>query len=164
MALLLLLLFVVVPIAELAVIVAVAHTIGVLNTIGLVILVSFLGAWLAKREGLGMITRVRAALDRGELPSKEVADGFLILFAGALMLAPGFITDICALFLLLPPTRALVRAALVSYAVKRGRVAVASSYGTSRGGRFDTGVWDVDSWEDTPARPRDNGRELGGKA
>jgi UPF0716 protein FxsA len=164
MALLLLLLFVVIPIAELAVIVAVAQSIGVLNTIGLVILVSIIGAWLAKREGLGMFTRVRASLDRGELPSKEVADGFLILFAGALMLAPGFLTDICALLLLLPPTRAVVRTALVSYAVKRGRVAMVSTYGTSRGGPSAAGVWDVESWEDTPGRSPDAGRELGGKA
>jgi UPF0716 protein FxsA len=164
MALLLLLLFVALPIAELAVIVAVAQTIGVLNTVGLVILVSIVGAWLAKREGLGMITRVQSALNRGELPSREVADGFLILFAGALMLAPGFITDVLALLLLFPPTRAVVRTALVTYAVKRGRVAVVSSYGTSRGGRFGTGVWDVESWEE-PARRRDGneGRELGGK-
>jgi UPF0716 protein FxsA len=168
MALLLLLLFVVMPIAELAVIVLVAQSIGVFNTLGLVILVSIVGAWLAKREGLGMITRVRASLDRGELPSREVADGFLILFAGALMLAPGFITDILALLLLVPPTRAVVRSALVAYAVKRGQVAVVSTYGTAAGGRFGTGVWDAESWEE-PQSPRDRDRgpidrELGGQA
>lgn len=166
MALLLLLLFVVMPIAELAVIVLVAQSIGVLNTLGVVILVSVVGAWLAKREGLGMIGRVRASLDRGELPSREVADGFLILFAGALMLAPGFITDVLALLLLFPPTRAVVRSALVGYAVKRGRVAVVSTYGAAVGGRFGAGVWDAESWEE-PSSPRDPGRtdrELGGRA
>jgi UPF0716 protein FxsA len=168
MALLLALIFLVVPIAELAVIVAVAQSIGVFNTLGLLIAVSLVGAWLAKREGLSIITRVRAALDRGELPSREVADGFLILFAGALMLAPGFITDVLAILLLLPPTRAVIRGALVAYAVRRGRVAVVSNYG-GRAARWGSdGVWDAESWEEAPGTPRDrdpyDGRELGGKA
>lgn len=172
MALFLVLIFVVFPLAELAVIVTVAGSIGVLNTLGLLVLVSIVGAWLAKREGLGVFNRVRAALDRGELPSREVADGFLILFAGALMLAPGFITDVLALVLLIPPTRAVVRAALLSYAARRGRMAVVSSYG-GRAARFGSGdvfgadVFDADSWEEPPSRspsPRDrgDGRELGG--
>jgi UPF0716 protein FxsA len=168
MALLLALIFLVFPLAELAVIVTVANSIGVFNTLGLLVVVSIVGAWLAKREGLGVINRVRAALDRGDLPSREVADGFLILFAGALMLAPGFITDVLAILLLIPPTRAVVRTALVSYAVRRGRVAVVSSYGGGRTARSgSTGVWDAESWEETPGSPRDHdghdGRELGGK-
>jgi UPF0716 protein FxsA len=168
MALLLALIFLVFPLAELAVIVTVANSIGVFNTLGLLVVVSIVGAWLAKREGLGVINRVRAALDRGDLPSREVADGFLILFAGALMLAPGFITDVLAILLLIPPTRAVVRTALVSYAVRRGRVAVVSSYGGGRTARSgSTGVWDAESWEETPGSSRDHdghdGRELGGK-
>jgi UPF0716 protein FxsA len=174
MALLLVLVFLALPIAELAVIVTVAHSIGVLNAIGLMVLVSVIGAWLAKREGLGMLTRIRAALDRGEMPSREVADGFLILFAAALMITPGFITDCLALLLLLPPTRALVRRTLLAAALRRGRVTVLSGgpggpgrpgsprvrrNGSGRGNSSgsDDGVWDVESWE-VPPRGRD---ELG---
>ena len=142
MALPLFLVFVVAPLAELAVLIQVGGAIGVLNTIGLLILVSLVGTWLAKREGLGVLRRVRATIARGELPSREVADGALILLAGALMIAPGFISDA-----LLPPTRALVRAPLVRWAVGRGRVTVVRH---SRWG--DAEVWDVDSWEE-PARP-----------
>lgn len=171
MALLLVLIFVVFPIAELAVIIAVGQTIGVLDTVGLLILVSVVGAWLAKREGTGVLTRIRAALDRGEMPNREVADGFLILLAGALMIAPGFISDCVAILLLLPPTRALVRRTLLAYALRRGQVAVLSggrpggrsrvrfhygAPGRARGnGRSDgDGIWDVESWEEPP-RGRD---------
>jgi UPF0716 protein FxsA len=162
MTLFLLLVFVVAPLVELAVIVQVAGALGVLNTIALMILMSLVGAWLAKREGLGVLRRIQASLDRGDIPSREVADGGLILLAGALMIAPGFISDCLALILLFPPTRALVRGPVLRLAARRGRVAVMSRVGgaagtttgwSARGGSgAATGgdVWDVESWEDTP--------------
>lgn len=104
--------FLVVPIAELAVIIAVGSEIGVLNTVGLLIAVSVVGAWLAKREGLGVLRRIQAQLDAGRMPGSDLVDGFLVLFAGALLLTPGFLTDCLALGLLLPPVRAVVRRAL----------------------------------------------------
>lgn len=107
-----LLVFVIVPIVELYVILQVGQLLGVLPTIGLLVAVGVSGAWLVKREGLGVWRRVQRQLERGELPTAEVVDGFLILTAGALMLTPGFITDVVGLVLLVPPGRALVRAAL----------------------------------------------------
>lgn len=104
--------FLVVPIAELAVIIAVGSEIGVFNTIGLLIVVSVVGAWLAKREGLGVLRRIQAQLDAGRMPGTELVDGFLVLFAGALLLTPGFLTDCLAIGLLFPPVRAVVRRAL----------------------------------------------------
>lgn len=165
MALLLVLLFLALPVAELAVILTVAHSIGVLNTIGLLILVSAVGAWLAKREGIGVYRRVQAALARGVMPDREVADGFLILLAGALMIAPGFLTDCVALLLLFPPTRVGFRRVLLAAVAKRGRVAVVTGGrgawgGPGRAGRADD-VWDAESWEDdVPGRHRG---ELGGR-
>jgi UPF0716 protein FxsA len=106
---LLVVLFIGVPFAELYVLIQVGHAIGVFNTLGLLLLVSIVGAWLAKREGIGVIRRMQAALNAGRVPGTELVDGFLILFAAALMLTPGFLTDIVAIFLLLPPVRALVR-------------------------------------------------------
>lgn len=158
MAPLLFVLFIVAPLVELAVIVQVAQVVGVFNTIGLLVLVSLVGAWLAKREGLGVLRRVQAALDRGELPDREVADGGLILLAGALMIAPGFISDCLALVLLFPPTRVLVRAPLLRFVSRRGRVLVGARgpgvrwRGTYRGNGH-TEVWDVESWEEPPRRP-----------
>jgi len=110
--LVLIVLFVLVPLAELYVIVQVGQVIGVVETIVLLLLVSILGAWLAKREGLGVFRRARQQLDAGRVPAAEIIDGILVLLAGALMLVPGFLTDIVAIFLLIPPVRAGARALL----------------------------------------------------
>jgi UPF0716 protein FxsA len=109
---LLVLLFLVVPILELYVIIQVGQEIGALNTIGLLVLVSVVGAWLAKREGVGVWRRLNQQVNAGRVPGAELLDAFLILLAGALLLTPGFLTDILAIVLLIPPTRALVRRAL----------------------------------------------------
>jgi UPF0716 protein FxsA len=101
--------FLVVPIIELAVIIKVGAAIGVLSTIGLLVLSSIVGSWLMKREGLGVLRRIQGQLASGQVPGKELVDAFLILFGGALMLAPGFLTDIAGMALLLPPVRAGVR-------------------------------------------------------
>jgi UPF0716 protein FxsA len=109
---LLVILFIGVPFAELYVLIQVGHAIGVLNTLGLLLLVSIVGAWLAKREGIGVFRRMQASLNAGRVPGAEIVDGFLILLAAALMLTPGFLTDIVAIFLLLSPVRAVVRRTL----------------------------------------------------
>jgi UPF0716 protein FxsA len=102
-------LFIAVPFAEIFVLLQVGHAIGVVNTLGLLILVSVVGAWLAKREGLGVLRRMQRSVDAGRVPGTELVDGFLILLAAALMLTPGFLTDVLAILLLLPPVRAVVR-------------------------------------------------------
>lgn len=104
--------FLVVPIVELAVIIKVGAAIGVLDTVGLLILSSIVGSWLMKREGLGVLRRIQSQLAAGQVPGKELVDAFLILLGGALMLAPGFLTDIAGMALLLPPVRAGVRGIL----------------------------------------------------
>ena len=105
----LLLLFIIIPIAELYIIIQVAQTTGVFNSIILLILVSLVGAWLVKAEGLGVLKKIRIQLTKGEMPSKELVDGGLILLAGALMLTPGFLTDAFGLLLLFPVTRPIFR-------------------------------------------------------
>jgi UPF0716 protein FxsA len=168
MALVLALVFFVAPVVELAVIVQVAGAIGVLDTLALLVVVSVVGGWLAKREGLGVLARIQAALDRGQTPGRELLDGGLILLAGALMIAPGFISDVLALLLLIPPTRALLRVPVQRWIARRGRLAVGNRFGGFRaaGGRVrDDGrvdVWDVESWEDPPT-PRVRG-ELGDRS
>ena len=124
MLVLLAVLFLVLPIAELYVLLQVGSAIGVLNTIGLLIAVSVVGAWLCKREGLGLLRRVRHQLDRYELPTRELVDGALILFAGALLLTPGFVTDCLAIVLLIPPTRATVRGVVLRALNRRAQLAV----------------------------------------
>jgi UPF0716 protein FxsA len=106
---LLLLLFLAVPLAEIFVIVQVAQGMGLIETIGLLLIVSIVGAWLVKAEGMGVVRKIQFQLVRGEIPNKELLDGGLILIAGVLMLTPGFITDIFGLLLLFPLTRPIIR-------------------------------------------------------
>jgi UPF0716 protein FxsA len=150
--LLLALLFLVVPIAELYVIVQVAGGIGVPETILLLIAVSVLGAWLAKREGLGVLRRMQATVAAGRVPSAEIVDGALVLFAAALLITPGFLSDCLGIVLLFPPTRAVLRAfVLRRIRAGGGFVRVVSTPGR-RGGAAGA-VWDVEGWEDPPAPP-----------
>ena len=109
---LLVVLFLVVPLAELYVLIQVGQAIGILDTLALLLIISIAGAWLAKREGLGVLRRMQAALNAGRVPGTELLDGFLVLLAAALMLTPGFLTDVAAILLLLPPVRAALRQVL----------------------------------------------------
>ncbi len=111
--------FVVVPLVEIYVLVQVGQVIGAWNTIGLLILVAAGGAWLAKREGLGVYRRFRRQVEAGVVPGREIADGFMILLAGAMLLTPGFVTDVLALLLLLPPVRAAIRASVLHRVTRR---------------------------------------------
>lgn len=106
------LLFLVVPVLELYVIIQVGQAIGAVNVILLLLAMSILGGWLMKREGMGVLRRFQAQVQRGEIPTTEIVNGFLILFGGALMLTPGFLSDVVGMALLLPPVRAVVRAVL----------------------------------------------------
>jgi UPF0716 protein FxsA len=108
----LVLLFIVVPIAELAVIIQVGQAIGVWWTIALLIADSILGSVLLRTQGRASWLRFNRAVQSGRIPAREVLDGTLVIFGGVLLLTPGFITDILGLVLLIPPTRAVVRAVL----------------------------------------------------
>ena len=99
---------IVVGVVEISVIIQVGQWIGFLNTVGLLLLVSLLGAWLVKRQGLGVMARIREQRSAGRIPT-EAFDGALILVAGVLLVIPGFVTDALGLLLLLPPVRAVVR-------------------------------------------------------
>jgi UPF0716 protein FxsA len=118
----LLLVFVVVPLIELAVIITVADAIGVVPTILALVAVSILGAWLVKREGIGVMRRMQAALDRGEAPTRELLDGVLIMAAGVLCVVPGFVTDAIGLLLLTPPVRSFVRSRIMRRIERTGTV------------------------------------------
>jgi UPF0716 protein FxsA len=118
----LILLFLVVPLAELYVIIQVGQALGALNTIALLIVISAVGAWLAKREGLSVWRRFQRQVESGAVPGKEIADGVMILFAAALLMSPGFLTDLLGIALLLPPVRAVVRGVFMRQAAKRAGI------------------------------------------
>lgn len=106
-------LFVLVPLAELAIILQVGQSIGVWATIGILVADSVLGSLLMRSQGRAVWRRFNAALRTGGVPATEVLDGGLVIFGGACLLTPGFITDLFGLLLLLPPTRAVIRRLLV---------------------------------------------------
>jgi UPF0716 protein FxsA len=109
----LLALFVVVPILEIYVIIQVGEAIGAVPTIALLIVDSILGSLLMKSQGRAAWRRFQLALAEGRVPGREVLDGVLVIFGGAFLLTPGFLSDIAGALLLLPPTRALIRRVLV---------------------------------------------------
>jgi UPF0716 protein FxsA len=102
-------LFIVVPITEIWVIIQIGHWIGLLPTLGLMLLDAILGSMLMRSQGRAAWRRFSAALAEGRVPAREVFDGGLIIFGGALLMAPGFVTDIIGALFLAPPTRALIR-------------------------------------------------------
>src|SRR5919108_2189672 len=115
----LILLFILLPIAEIYVIIKVGEAIGVLPTNALLIVDGFLGAALARSQGRAAWLRFNAALAEGRVPAREVFDGAMIIVGGAFLLAPGFITDAIGLLLLIPPTRAAFRAVVARMARRR---------------------------------------------
>jgi UPF0716 protein FxsA len=116
---LLVILFIVVPIVELYVIIQVGQAIGVLPTLALLLADAVLGSLLLRHQGRGAWRRFNEALAQRRFPAREVADGVMIAVGGTLLLAPGFVTDIFGLILLIPPTRAIVRRLLGTYVGKR---------------------------------------------
>src|SRR3954452_15603626 len=119
MPLLLIVLFIVVPIAELYVIIQVGQLIGVVPTLLLLLADALLGSLLLRHQGRGAWQRFNRAIAERRFPGKEVADGLLIAIGGTLLLAPGFITDIVGIVFLVPPTRAIVRRLLKGVVGKR---------------------------------------------
>lgn len=98
-----------VPIIEIAAIVAVGKVIGGWPTFGLLVLESLLGAWLVRREGRRTWVALNQALHTGAMPSRELADAALVLIGGTLLLTPGFVTDVFGFLFILPMTRPLTR-------------------------------------------------------
>jgi UPF0716 protein FxsA len=119
MPLVLLVLFVVVPILELYVIFQIGQEIGVVPTLLLLILDSIIGTMLLRSQGRLAWRRFNEATAAGRIPAREVADGALIILGGSLLLAPGFITDIFGLLLLIPPTRVMFRRTVVGLFARR---------------------------------------------
>ena len=119
----LLLLFILVPFIELVVLLQVHHAIsqvagpgiGLLMTLGTIVVTGIAGAALARQQGLGVINQVRQRMSSGQVPGQALADGILILIGAALLLTPGFLTDIVGFSFLIPATRKLYRAKVLHW-------------------------------------------------
>ncbi len=139
MPLLLVVLFVVVPLAELYLVVQVAQAIDILPTLGLLLLDSIVGSLVLRSQGRAVWRRFNEALGSARVPHREILDGVLVIFGGALLLTPGFLTDVVGLLLLIPPTRAVVRGLATRMLARRVAVGVAG------------GAWPGSSTRSAPA-------------
>jgi UPF0716 protein FxsA len=101
--------FIVIPIAEIALLVAFSQAVGVWWTIGLVIVTAFVGSWLVTRQGRATIQAVRSEFQQGAFPASSLAHGAMILVAGAFLLTPGLLTDAVGFLLLIPAVREAIR-------------------------------------------------------
>ena len=115
----LLLLFTIVPVVELALLIEVGQYLGVVPTIAVVLSTGFVGAILARSQGLRALRRLQEALASARFPGDEIFDGVLILSGGLLLLTPGFFTDLIGLSALIPGSRSLLKALLKTAARRR---------------------------------------------
>jgi UPF0716 protein FxsA len=116
-------LFTLVPAAELALLIYVGSRIGTAETIALVIGTAALGAYLVRREGIGVMARLQGELGRGAFPAEELLDGALVLLSGAFLITPGFMTDVVGFTMVAPATRQVWKSVLVRYVRARIRSA-----------------------------------------
>lgn len=117
-----LLLFIVLPLAELWLLIKVGTLVGALPTVTLVVLTALVGMVLLRHQGLATLTRGRQRLEAGELPAEEMLEAMVLALSGVLLIAPGFVTDTLGLLGLLPPLRRWLVAALVPRMVVSGTV------------------------------------------
>ncbi len=115
----LLLLLTIVPLVELMILLRIAEWVSWQTTIMLIVITGVVGAWLARREGIKALARIRDDLAAGVVPTNAVVDGALILAAGLVLVTPGLLTDLCGFALLIPPFRRWVRRRLAEAFKKR---------------------------------------------
>ena len=123
----LLLLFILVPATELALLIEIGSRIGTMNTLLLIVMTGVLGASLASRQGLEVLRQIQAETAAGRMPGSAIVDGVIILLAGIVLMTPGILTDILGFLCLVPATRALIKARLrktLERAAREGRAHV----------------------------------------
>tara|TARA_B100000683_G_scaffold209013_1_gene203233 strand:+ start:69 stop:590 length:522 start_codon:yes stop_codon:yes gene_type:complete len=123
-------LFFLLPLAELMILIEVGGEIGGWETIGVCLLTAMVGGSLARRQGMGVLRRMRVSMHQGQLPAEEMIDSLFIVVAGLLLMTPGFVTDSIGLVLLTPPIRALARPAVISRFARRPGQPFARGYGS----------------------------------
>lgn len=148
----LLLLFILVPMVELALLLVIAQHTSALFTLGLIIVTGVIGASLARREGLQCLSRIQGELSQGHLPGDSLVDALMILIAGALLITPGVLTDLVGFSLLAPPIRAVLKKLVV--ARFKDRIVVS---GFSVNAQRGADMGDTIDVEHRPAEPPQSG-------
>ena len=101
--------FTIIPVVEIYLLIQIGTIFGALTSIALVIVTGFLGAYLARIQGLQTLFRIQKSLREGQMPSSELLDALLIGIAGLVLLTPGFLTDAFGFLLLIPNTRTAIK-------------------------------------------------------
>jgi len=127
-------LFIFVPVVEISLLINVGKAIGGFNTIAFVIFTAVLGAYLVKQQGLATLHRLQQETSAGRVPALQMAEGVMLLFAGAVLLTPGFVTDALGFAFLIP----FVRQGIIRWFLSKGLVKAQASY-TSGSGPFGEG-------------------------
>lgn len=154
----LLLLFLAIPLAELALIVWIGGEIGLLWTVLILVADAVAGSLLVRWQGRAAWRNFSAALQAGRPPAREVIDGALVLVGGALLLTPGFLTDVLGLALLLPPSRAVARRLLARRLAVRMVAAMTRPRRPATGPAYDVEATAVDVEPGRLRGPRSEGR------
>lgn len=121
----LLLLFILVPALELILLIEIGQLVGTLPTIGLIIFTGILGAFLARHQGIKVLTRMRSEVQAGQLPTDAIFDGAIVLIAGALLMTPGVLTDALGFLCLIPATRRVIKGIIwsrIERAIRNGQI------------------------------------------
>jgi len=140
------LLFLAVPLIEIALFVQIGGAIGLLSTLGIVVITAVLGTFLVRSQGLAVLSQLQGSMAELKDPTEPLAHGAMILFSGALLLTPGFFTDAVGFALMVPGIRRSV------FQFFRSRISVQSfEYGTATD--RDSGVIDVEFEEVAPSKP-----------
>ena len=123
----LLLLFIAIPAVELILLLKIGGFIGIFPTVGIILATGVLGAALARQQGLGVLQQLQEEMQTGHMPAGPLADGIIILVAAALLMTPGFVTDLVGFLCLVPASRAILKRVVwtrIRKAVERGNMNV----------------------------------------
>ena len=121
----LLLIFILVPLVELFLLIEIGRLIGTLSTLTIIVCTGILGAFLARHQGIGVLHQIRTEIANGRLPAAQLADGVIILLAGAVLITPGVLTDALGFLCLIPASRKIIKKMLwrwLENAVHDGRI------------------------------------------
>ncbi|WP_293269054.1 FxsA family protein [Neptunomonas sp.] len=154
------LLFILIPIIEITVLINVGQIIGTWYTVGLVLMSAFIGVNMLRYQGLSTLARAQQRIKTGEMPAQEMVEGLVLAVGGALLITPGFVTDIIGFCCLIPMTRQ----AFVKGLMKRFKVASMSnqqSFGQTD--TFDEPKFDKNSSFKDPSKPPRQGDIIDGE-
>jgi UPF0716 protein FxsA len=142
----LLLIFIVLPAVELALLIEIGRRIGTFETLAMIVVTGVVGASLARRQGLRVLSNVQAQLSAGEMPADSLLDGLMILIASALLVTPGVLTDVFGFLCLTPAFRGVLKREVVrrlERSIGQGNVRVEMAFGSyGKGDRSP--VWPLD--------------------